>query len=181
MAQAAHSPAAGASPAASVEAATPALSTPPIPRLRRRLASLLYEGILLFGVAFIAAYLFLALTQSKYPIPNPMRQLFQLYMFGVTGAYFVWCWRHGGQTLPMKTWKMRVESAAGLPLSRARAWWRYTLVWTSLLPAITLYALGHKWGLVLALLPLLWPLIDRERQFLHDRLAGTRIVTAVLR
>jgi uncharacterized RDD family membrane protein YckC len=151
------------------------------PRLHRRLASMVYESILLFGVAFIAAYLFLALTQNKYPIPSPARQVFQLYMFGVIGAYFVWCWRHGGQTLPMKTWKMRVESRAGPVLSRGRAWWRYTAAWMSLLPALSLYALGYKWGLALTLLPLLWPLVDRERQFLHDRLAGTRIVTAVLR
>ena len=151
------------------------------PRLRRRLASMLYEGILLFGVAFIAAYLFLALTQSKHPLPDPIRQVFQLYMFGVIGAYFVWCWRHGGQTLPMKTWKMRVESATGEPLSRGRAWWRYTLACAGVLPALTLYAFGQKWALPLTLLPLLWPLIDRERQFLHDRLAGTRIIWAGLR
>ena len=141
---------------------------------------MVYESILLFGVAFIAAYLFLTLTQSKYPIPSPVLQVFQLYMYGVTGAYFVWCWRHGGQTLPMKTWKMRVESGTGQALSRSRAWWRYTLAWLSMLPAFWVYALGHKWGLALTLLPLLWPVVDRERQFLHDRLAGTRIVNAAL-
>ena len=137
---------------------------------------MVYEGILLFGVAFIAAYLFLALTQSKHPLPYPIRQVFQLYMFGVIGTYFVWCWRHGGQTLPMKTWKMRVVCATGAPLSLGRAWWRYTLAWAGVLPALALYALGQKWALALTLLPLLWPLIDRERQFLHDRLAGTRII-----
>ena len=151
------------------------------PRLRRRLASMVYEGILLFGVAFIAAYLFLALTQSKHPLPDPIRQVFQLYMFGVIGAYFVWCWRHGGQTLPMKTWKMRVECSDGTALSRRRAWLRYTLVWVSLLPALTVYSFGQKWALALVALPLAWPLIDRERQFLHDRLAGTRIIPAGLR
>ena len=149
------------------------------PRLGRRLASLLYEGILLFGVAFIAAYLFLALTHSTYPIPSPMRQVFQLYMFAVTGMYFVWCWRHGGQTLPMKTWKMRLVDTAGHPLSIQRAWWRYALIWLCLLPAMTLYALGYKWGLALLPVPLAWALIDRDGQFLHDRLARTAIAPAV--
>lgn len=169
---------------ATLPAARLPASAPPIPRLRRRLASMLYESILLFGVAFIPAYLFLALTQSKAPLLGPMRLLFQLYMFGVIGVYFVWCWRHGGQTLPMKTWNMRIESGTGQILSRSRAWWRYTLAWASLLPALALYAvwqpwwpLAPGWPLALTLLPLLWPLIDRERQFLHDRLAGTRIVT----
>ena len=146
--------------------------------MRRRLVSLVYESILLFGVAFIAAYLFLALTQSTYPIPSPMRHLFQSYMFAVIGIYFVWCWRRGGQTLPMKTWKMRLVDHAGHPLSLARAWWRYALIWLTLLPGLALYALGHKWGLALLALPLAWALADRERQFLHDRLARTRIITA---
>ena len=150
----------------------------PAPRLGRRLASLLYEGILVFGVAFVAAYLFLALTQSTDPIPQPVRLLFQIYMFAVTGMYLVWCWRHGGQTLPMKTWKMRLADSTGRPLSLGRAWWRYTLIWLCLLPALALYALGHKWGLALLPLPLAWALVDRDRQFLHDRLAGTAIFTA---
>ncbi len=148
------------------------------PRLRRRLASLLYEGILLFGVYFIAAYLFLALTQSKHPIPSPMRHVFQLYIFGVIGAYLVWCWRHGGQTLPMKTWKMRVVNAAGEVLSLPRAWWRYALAWLGMAPALAVYALGFKWGIALTVLPLAWALVDRDRQYLHDRLAGTRIIGA---
>lgn len=162
----------------------PADSTAPMhppfatPRLRRRLASLVYEGILLFGVAFIAAYLFLALTQSKYPIPSPMRLVFQGYMFVVMGIYFVWCWRHGGQTLPMKTWKMRLVSPSGGTLSLARAWWRYTMVWACLLPALVLYSFGYKWGLTLLPLPLAWALFDPERQFLHDRLARTSIAAA---
>ena len=138
---------------------------------------MLYESILLFGVVFIAAYLFLALTQSKYPIPAPMRHVFQLYMFAVAGAYFVWCWRHGGQTLPMKTWKFRLERSNGTALSLGRAWWRYSLIWASLTPAMAVYALGgYRWGIALVLLPLLWPLADRNRQFFHDRLAGTRLV-----
>ena len=149
----------------------------PRPRLRRRLTSLIYEGILVFGVAFIAAYLFLALTQSKYPIAAPMRYLFQLYMFAIVGLYFVWCWRHGGQTLPMKTWKIRLVAEDGGVPSLARAWWRYALVWLSLAPALALYAWGVRWGLALIVLPFLWPLLDRERLFLHDRLARTRLIS----
>ena len=148
------------------------------PLLRRRLASIVYEGILLFGVAFIAAYLFLALTQSKHPIPSPMRHLFQGYMFAVIGVYFVWCWRHGGQTLPMKTWKMHLVNRSGGTLSLGRAWWRYTMIWASMTPALALYGLGIKWGLALLPLPLAWALLDPQGQFLHDRLARTAIATA---
>ena len=73
------------------------------PGLGRRLFSLLYEGILLFGVVFIAGYLFSALTQFKGNPASPLRLGFQFAIFVAIGVYFVWCWRSSGQTLPMKT------------------------------------------------------------------------------
>ena len=134
---------------------TPSLSTPSI---RRRLAAMFYEALLLFGVLFIAAYLFSALLQYK--SGQNLRFAFQLYIFGVLGLYFVWCWRHGGQTLPMKTWKFKVVHADGTPVSLYRAWLRYSLAWVS----------------ILSLLGVLYAVFDQDRQFLHDRLAGTRLV-----
>ena len=94
-----------------------------------------------------------------------MRPLFQLYLLAIGGAYFVYCWSHGGQTLPMKTWRFRVVRADGAPLSTARALHRFALALLGFL------ALG---------LGFLWALVDRDRQFLHDRLAGTALVDAPL-
>ncbi len=129
-----------------------------VPSIRRRLAAMLYEALLLFGVGFIAAYLFSALLRYQGGIN--LRFAFQIYMLVVIGIYFVWCWRHGGQTLPMKTWKFRLTNVDGTPVSLPRAWLRYSLAWVSI-PSI--------FGLVYAV-------FDRDRQFLHDRLAGTRLV-----
>ena len=75
-------------------------------------------------------------------------------------VYFVWCWLHGGQTLPMKTWKLRIESADGTSLRPLQAMLRYMACW----PSIVLGGIG-----------IIWALFDREGQFLHDRIAGTRI------
>ena len=60
----------------------------------------------------------------------------------------------------MKTWRMRVVTEDGEPLSPGRAFRRYLLAIPGMLSGISL----------------LWPVFDKERQFLHDRLAGTRIV-----
>jgi len=117
-----------------------------------------YEGILLFAILFIASYLFLSLArsaQSGWP-----RLIYQIYLLTVCGIYFVFCWTRSGQTLAMKTWRMRLVTASGRPLSAARALARYLLA----IPGVLCGA------------SLLWALFDRERQFLHDRLAGTRIV-----
>ena len=80
----------------------PALETP---GLLRRMACWLYEGILLFGVVFIAGYLFGALSQTKNAMDN--RNALQAFIFVVFGIYFGWLWSKG-QTLAMKTWRIRV-------------------------------------------------------------------------
>ena len=126
--------------------------------LRLRLMSLAYEGLLLCAVLFLSSYLFLSLArdaQSGWP-----RTLFQAYLLSVCGVYFVFCWTRTGQTLPMKTWRLRVVTEHGDALGVHRAFWRYLLAIPGMLSGISL----------------LWAPFDRERQFLHDRLAGTRIV-----
>lgn len=117
-----------------------------------------YEGVLLFGVVFVAAYLFLGLVrdaQSGLP-----RLLFQIYLLAVCGTYFVFCWVRGGQTLPMKTWRIRVVTEGGEPLPVARAFRRYLIAVPGVLSGVSV----------------LWAFFDRDRQFLHDRLARTRII-----
>jgi len=155
------------------------------PALLRRVASALYEGCLLFGVTFLSGYLFITLSQSRYPMEPDRLVAFRLYLFVVVGSYFVWFWRRGGQTLAMKTWRVRLVGADGQPVSWSRGMLRYLLLWTPTLPAAALLvaypaaplsallllivAIGVQWG---------WALVDRERQFLHDRLLGTRLVSA---
>jgi len=131
-----------------------------LPGLRRRLASLLYEALLLLGVlapTFILPHLALGLA---FAVTAP-GWLLWLHIFIVLGAYFLWYWRHGGQTLAMQTWKIALVGLDGRPPAPKQLHCRYLLAWPSLL----LFGVG-----------LLWALIDRDRQFLHDRLCGTRIV-----
>ncbi len=79
-------------------------TVPPAPTRLRRFACMMYEGVLLFGVVFLAGYLFDTLTQSRSGLM--LRHARQVFLFLAIGVYFLACWRRGGQTLPMKTWNI---------------------------------------------------------------------------
>ncbi|MDO9405774.1 MAG: RDD family protein [Polaromonas sp.] len=153
----------------------------PIPSLRRRMACWLYEGMLMFAVAFMATYLFSSLSQTRHALDN--RHPLQIFLFVVFSIYFVWFWAKG-QTLAMKTWHIRVVDIHGKGISQQRAMLRYVLSWLWFLPPLAAsWALGlsAREGGVLALgwVPI-WAILARfhpTRQFWHDALAGTRLVT----
>ncbi len=129
----------------------------------RRLASLTYECLLLIAVLAVAWLLPHALLGMVWQRQAPAGVVW-LHFLIVPGVYFTWLHRHGGQTLAMQTWKLKlVDARTGGRVSLGQAWLRYALAWTSLLGC----GLGFCWALV-----------DRDRQFLHDRLAGTRVVSA---
>ena len=171
---------------ADATAAAPPAQSPvsPIttPSLRRRFLAMTYEAMLLFAVVFISGYLFDALTQSRNALM--LRHARQALLFAMLGVYFVWFWTHGGQTLAMKTWRIRLVGPGGSRVLPGRAIARYVLLWIFVLP--TLAALGAAgiggWGAMIALalalgLPPFYALFDRERQFIHDRLLGTRLIS----
>ncbi len=142
---------------------------------------MVYEGMLLFGVLFISGWLFSTLLQQRHALS--LRHWQQIWQFLVLALYFGWFWTHGGQTLAMKTWRIRLIGRDGQPPGWPRALWRYLLAWLWLLPGLALAKLLDAQGWMLVLLPalnmVLWAaatLLDQDRQFLHDRLAGTRIV-----
>jgi len=152
------------------------------PPLLRRLACWLYEGVLLFGVVFIAGYLFSTLTQTRHALDNRHAQ--QGFMFLVLGVYFVWFWMKG-QTLAMKTWHIRVLDACGHAVSFRRALLRYILCWVWFLPPLLLsYAAGlpAREAAVLSVgWVIIWAVLSRfqpQGQFWHDIWAGTRLVQA---
>jgi uncharacterized RDD family membrane protein YckC len=160
------------------------LNTIATPSLKRRLASMLYETILLFGVLFIAVWLFSTLMQQRHALY--LRHALQYWLFFIVGMYFVWFWSHSGQTLAMKTWRIRLVTTNGQTVTCQRAIIRYILAWLWFLPGLALaWALGaHAWMLILIPVAnvIIWAVtiyIDPEQQFLHDRIAGTRLVKVI--
>ncbi len=142
---------------------------------------MLYESMLLFGVVFIADALHDVLTESRHALT--LRGTRQAWLFLVIGAYFAFFWRRSGQTLAMQTWHIKLVTSHGTRISLRDAIVRYTLSWMWFLPAMAIaWAFGIKgWqsiGLIVAGM-LAWMCtvrLDPARQFLHDRIAGTRLV-----
>lgn len=135
--------------------------TATLPGLRRRLVSMLYEGLVVFSILLIG-FLMPQIVLSGFGWTLSAKALW-LHVFLLLMAYFVWCWLNGGQTLPMKTWKLRIVDESNRPLRPLQAVLRYLVAW----PSILLFGIG-----------IFWALVDKDQQFLHDRIAGTRI-TAV--
>lgn len=126
--------------------------------MRIRLVSMLYESILLIALLMLAAFAYLPILGIPH---SPFQKaVFQLYLVVVLMAYFVLLWRKSGQTLPMKTWRIVLLTEENRVPDTGRCVLRFA--WA--LVGVVGFGVG-----------LLWALLDRDRQFLHDRLAGTRL------
>ena len=132
------------------------------PGVLRRLASMLYEAILLFAVAFLGTWVF-QFAAGTLRIEGWRLHLLQLFLLALFAAYFLWCWLRGGQTLAMKTWRIRLVAKDG----QGR-----------LAPKAALLRFAYALVLVPTLLGIAWAFVDRDRQFLHDRLAGSLLIPA---
>jgi len=147
------------------------------------MACWLYEGVLLFGIVFVAGWLFSTLGQMR-DATDGRRTLLQAFLFVVFGIYFTWFWAKG-QTLAMKTWHIRIVDRAGRRLTQGRALLRYFCSWLWFLPpAAALAPFKATPGEIAAVMlgwVAVWALLSRfhpQRQFWHDALAGTRLVAA---
>jgi uncharacterized RDD family membrane protein YckC len=158
----------------------PAMVTP---GLWRRMACWLYEGMLMFAVVFVSAWLFSTLGQMRDAMDS-RRSLLQAFLFVIFGVYFGWFWARG-QTLAMKTWNIRVVDRQGRAISQARALLRYLLSWVWFLPPLAAIApfklSGGESALLVGGWVIVWALLARfhpQRQFWHDAWAGTRLISS---
>lgn len=135
--------------------------TATLPRcgLVRRLAAILYDTLLLAAVLLVATIPSLFLIDPN--APSREHPLLTIWLFLVSFFFFAWFWIHGGQTLGMRAWRIKVQTRDGRPMS----WWQAML---RFLMAIA------SWG-VLGL-GFLWVLVDKEKMTWHDRYSETVLV-----
>lgn len=152
------------------------------PSLARRLAAFLYEGVLLFGICFTVGFIYAVATQQRNALQG--RSGLNASLFIAIGLYFVVCWARSGQTLPMQTWHLRLVDRQGQAVSAWRALLRYLLAWVWFLPPLAaLHWSGARSKAEVAVALIAWPLayaalalLLPQRQFLHDLVAGTRLI-----
>ena len=130
----------------------------------RRLAALLYDGVLLAGllVVFTCGAVFLNHRRAIEPATaGAWVHLYRAGLIGVIAGYYLLNWTRSGQTLGMRAWHLRAVSETGMPLTWRAAALRLVFGVLAWAPA----ALG-----------VLWLYLDPEHLALHDRLSKTRIV-----
>lgn len=142
---------------------------------------MVYEGLLIFGVLFFSEFIFDVSTQSRHALT--LRYAREGFQFIVIGAYFIYFWRRGGQTLAMQTWRIRLVNNDQQALPLVKAIVRYCLAWMWFVPGLII---AHQ--LCLKNAQLLIPItlgfiawaatcwLSPDRQFLHDVFAKTRLV-----
>lgn len=144
------------------------IPSPPAPLLRppsppaslaRRLAALSYDALLLLALLFIAAIPW-ALAGHGEPLASLARAAYQLYLIGVSGLFFGWFWTHGGQTLGMRAWRLRLIGDDRGAVTAKRAAIRFGV------GLVSLAALG---------LGFWWSLFAPDGKTWHDRAARTQM------
>ena len=131
----------------------------------RLFAVCVYELLLLLALWMLCTWIFVSLFGDA--TSHYKRTFLQLFLWLVTGAYFVWCWTKTGQTLATKTWKINLvtqnlANQQNVNLNKRQAIIRYALASASILAC----GLGF-----------IWALVDKDRLFLHDRLLKMRFIS----
>lgn len=132
------------------------------PGFLRRLAAMVYDLLLLFGLLLTAATLVvIPVVELGGPQLLGRSWWFRLYLLAVIVGFYTYFWSRSGQTLGMRAWRLLLLREDGTPLGGGDALRR--LAWA----ALTLAPAG---------IGFLWMLFDRDHRTWYDRLSGTRVV-----
>ena len=123
-----------------------------------RLLAMFYDSLLLFSALLIATALALIVTRGALSYHNPF---FRTFLFMICFSFYAWFWLHGGQTLGMRAWRLRLQRPDGQPVSVWQALLRFLVA----IPSLALAGLG-----------LFWMLVDKDKLAIHDRISESVIV-----
>lgn len=123
----------------------------------RRIAAIVYDALLLTAVLFVATAIAVALNKGQ-AVSHPG---YYLSLLVITYLFYCWFWTHGGQTLGMRTWRLKLETESGMDMTWSQASRRFISAAIALLP----FGAG-----------LFWLIFDSDRLAWHDRLSASRIV-----
>ncbi len=125
----------------------------------KRLAAIFYDSLCLFSLFFLATLILIFFTKGESIASNNIA--YDLFLALITYLYFVWQWTHGGQTLGMRSWKIRLYQDDERPVSWLRASSRFALA------SLSFITLGMGF---------IWALFDANRLTFHDRYSRTLLL-----
>ena len=136
--------------------------TPRYAGLFRRLLAIFYDLFLLIAILFAATTLATMLNQGEAIEPGQFIYPFYVaYLLLISFGFFGWFWTHGGQTLGMKTWKIRLQRENNEPFT----WWLALVRFITAMISWSAAGLG-----------MLWSLFDPKRRCWHDITSGCVLV-----
>lgn len=156
--------------------------------LWRRFGAFVHELLFLVAYLFIVGLIFASLSGESISagrpqvLTGPIAHLQQAYIFLSVGAYFIYFWINGRRTLAFKTWHLKLVSADSTAATLKQAVIRYLAAWIGPTLGLALFMLigtrGSAWWILGVFANFLWAIADPARQFLHDRIANTRVTRA---
>lgn len=129
--------------------------------LLRRLAAIVYDGMLLVALWMVGAALWLWATGGVEPADGLHRVAFQAYVLAIAFGFFTVFWVRGGRTLGMQAWRLTLQDDAGNFPTLRQAAIRFAVAIVSWL------ALG---------LGFLWSLGEPRKRTWHDMASGSRLL-----
>lgn len=121
----------------------------------RRIAAFAYDCLLLIALFFIiTAIATIAINDGE----SIQHWSYKLFLLAISYGFFDWFWRHGGQTLGMRAWRIRLTTIDGNPIA-----WTHTLQ-------------RFLTGFLLFGITLLFMFSNTQQQAAHDRLSKTKII-----
>ena len=130
--------------------------------LFRRLFAISYDCFLLIALLFITTAIFNSINHGKaIESDNIIYIPLVLTLSVITFFFFSWFWMHGGQTLGLKTWRLRVMNINFERIS----WQQATIRFIAALLSIAFFGLGF-----------IWSLFHKERKTWHDIISKTVVV-----
>ncbi len=129
------------------------------PGFLRRIAAQVYDLFLLIALLFLATALLLPFTAGE-AISAQQTLIYRIYLAVISFFFYGWFWTHGGQTLGLRAWKIKVLTFDQKPIS----WIQASLRFASALVSWSFFGLGF-----------LWILVDKNRRSWHDHLSKTAL------
>jgi uncharacterized RDD family membrane protein YckC len=133
----------------------PGTATPAMPGFFRYFAAIFYDLLLLIAIFFLATAILLPFNAGE-AIKSPL--VFPLYLYSIGFLFYGWFWTHGGQTLGLQAWKLRLVSNSSASISWQQAFIRY-------LSASLLLGFGF-----------LWRIWQKDRKTLQDLSSQSYII-----
>jgi uncharacterized RDD family membrane protein YckC len=129
-------------------------STPSSPALARRLAALIYDTLQIIAILMLVSLPFVLLELGQGPF-------YQSALLLSAFAFFAKFWRHGGQTLGMKSWDIRIVGSNDQAITLMQCLLRFMAA----IPSLLFFGIGY-----------FWMLVDKDKLTWPDRFSDTRLV-----